>query len=156
MKTILFTITLTLLGINFSQAQEKQNDATIEETIAWINQYGFAAAIPTTASCCEEISNIWFDESSNELKYTYTESEYYEGPRTLKISYDNAYLTVDKHRLIDNTFEVRLIEPYDVYYTIMFNKKEIAERVYKAFEHLFFLLEWNVTCRNKLVSENKF
>jgi len=105
-------------------------------------------------------TNFRYDNSSNSIKFSFK-------AKTKDIE-DSYYEIVEKK---SNSLEVKSWwgnSGNDFEYIVSLsttagnfgfgygNNKEYASKVYKAFEHLFYLLEWNVKCVNKTVSENKF
>jgi|GEM_PF-1115384 len=165
----LFTLTIFLAVATFSSAQEKQNDATIEETINWINEYGVKSMVNLNSKFRKPSE---FRRSGKEsLKYFYLNKSgrFYESVKIKKGKTNSI-------RIYSSNGVYRVsISPIQVLKTGsgsssnywgkgnavlgMFNfgsNKEYAQKTFKAFEHLFYLLEWKVECVSYLVDKNKF
>lgn len=162
-KIKLITYIFLILFVLDTSAQEKQNDATIDETINWINEHAVASMVNLNSDQLTKPS--YFEINEGAIKYLY---------------FDHALTGFDFKLEKDITTRLRIIKSPHGEFTISFNRvtgqkeqynwavnnltnvfsfgtnKENALRCYKAFEHLFYLLEWKVECVNKLVDENRF
>ena len=150
-KTILILI-LFITTLNLTFAQETQSDATLEETVNWINEI----AIPKQLKRTDDfyLTSIYTDIEKKEIRY-YRES--------IKWGELNDYQKFNKHNSItvtysDDSFLVQII--YETNHLermdIRYSDKEMARRTYNAFNHLFKLLNIEVKRYNKLANENKF
>ncbi len=162
MKKNRFFIIVFLFLMNLSTAQEKQNDATLEETINWINQFGFAKAgdqnKPGNFGYAQTYS-IKYNSSSNSLSY-WLKSRNIDDHPNLEVKIkptDNLRLILTKSN--DKYGYQVMINPVEIKgYTWLYfgNNEDFARRVYKAFKHLFIILEWEIKCKDYTVSESKF
>ncbi|WP_410005271.1 hypothetical protein [Aequorivita nionensis] len=140
-------IVLIFVIFSFSiSAQEKQNDATLKETILWLRNYG----IPRSEQEGEKWF-IYFDEQSNLIKYT------------IKIGKEREeFISTDKDTqdleffMYEGKYIINVPMGHQAYPFSYGVDKDFALRVFKAFEHLYYLLKWDVKCENLTVSENKF
>jgi hypothetical protein len=153
------SITLLFFGLN-AHGQEKQNDATIQETISWINEYGVKNM--TILDSEHEKPFLFYKDSDGSIVYQYEGSDFAfvrivnEKNSKMIISSSNRgckvgiYPTQFRRNSLWNDGK----PPYGKFN--FGSNKEYALKVFKAFEHLFYLLEWKVECINDLVDENKF
>ena len=153
-KLNLIVFTLLIFFANNVHSQEKQNDATVEETINWLNEFAIKNMINNNSQIKKPLS---FSTSKSGLKYHYAKSEYDVEQVSLDFIKDKTFKL--KTSSYDGTYIVNIYgESYNTLYGIFRfgTNKDYALRTFKAFQHLFYLLEWKVECINELVDENKF
>ncbi len=154
-------MTLFLSVITFCNAQEKQNDATIDETINWINEYGFDNTIALD-DMLKSPEDIRYRTEKDELHYYYKNKDGNWNTVILKNTITNTIIVSKSNGhyeiYIEDLEARKFYDPTNSSLgTLNFgSNKEYAQKTYKAFEHLFYLLKWEVECINKLVDENKF
>ncbi len=164
------SITLLFIGLN-AHGQEKQNDATIKETINWLKEYGFNK-ITNLNDVYGKPSNLYLNEDEEYIDYLYEETgmnylirvrlekgntnqiRVYSSGGVYKI-WIYGIQTLNEENPSGDGFIWGKGDP--IFGVLKFStNKEYALKVFKAFEHLFYLLEWKVECINDLVDENKF
>ena len=154
MKKTILILALFITTLTLTFAQEKQNDATLEETVNWINEIAIPKQKCSEGYCVSRIyvkinykliyySRTWNGEHHDLHhvqfnKHTQIGVEYYE---------NNFCVFINTDKNIDNNNYSNVIR---------FSDKEMARRTYNAFSHLFKLLNIEVKRYNKLANENKF
>ena len=160
-------VALTIFILLFSvlgNAQEQQNDETIRETISWINKFGFKNTVPINDTLLKP-KQIFFGEAVRDIFYFYETideesvivvfEDKYTNMMTIS-SYKGAYKIYisDLYSASNLDLSSNIEIPKVDLGTINFGtNKDYALKTYKAFEYLFYLLEWNVKCYNKLDDE---
>lgn len=158
MKQTLLTLCL-LLAFGTTKAQ---NDATLEETIDWINNFGISKAIYSDG-ITKASNKINVSQSKGAINF-YIYREYESGKE--KESY-RKYLFNDNYVILlspnKSLYQVEIIIDYDredkkgfSKYDYNFNDKTQAEKVLKAFKHLFDLVHVKYREKNMFLIENKF
>ena len=149
MKKTILTLILFITTLTVTFSQETQSDATLDETINWINEI----AMPKQGYSEEySVTNIYVDINEEKIIYFMTYNGESDDPVTAKF---NEHYLIDVG-YYDNNFEI--IINVDDYPSIIirYSDKEMARRTYNAFSHLFKLLNIEVKRYNKLANENKF
>ena len=148
MKQTLLIIAL-FIGLGNVNAQD---DASLEETISWLNEHSLPKQTFSTVgiSACANKQIIYnknkeqftlFDEDGNSTVSSLNEFSRF----TLKYSESNKRYVI--------TFSTNTNVFLNCF---IYSDKDWAVRTFKSFEHLFKMLNHNVFGKNYLVSENKF
>ena len=164
----ILVICLLLSFTSLINAQEKQNDASIEETINWINEYGFPKSFARKWVDDPKLVNLKYNKKDNSLSYDLFWDNSDKHPHTTFIIKNN------EHPL---SMKIRFNQEDEMYYIyiggqtylkdgVIFSKvgrnridsknKEHIKSLAKAFEHLFYLTKIKVEIINKLSDKNKF
>lgn len=163
---VILTIFLSLFSV-LGNAQEKQNDASIKETISWINKVGFKTTAPLNDTLLKP-KQIFFGEAVRDIFYFYETKD----EESVIVVFEDKYTNMMTISSSKGAYKIYVSDLYcasnlDLSSNIEISKvdlgtinfgsnKEYALKTYKAFEHLFNLLEWNVKCENNIDNENKF
>ena len=136
---------------------QAQSDATLEETINWINEHSIPNQIPDSSDKIPSIKNLGYDRNTKEIRliqyrgsdrndyrYDYMHHpEFYDGLRLYK--FDRGYI-----------LDFLRKDGYATSFLFYWGDKDIALRSLKAFEHLFNLLDHDIKVDNELVEKNTF
>ena len=155
-------VALTIFILLFSvlgNAQEQQNDATIKETISWINKFGFKNTVPINDTLLKP-KQIFFGEAVRDIFYFYDTKD----NKSVTVVFEDKLTNKMTLSCINGECKIYISDLFTAGYTDISNEdlgtinfgtnKENAIKTYKAFEDLFYLLKWEVECINKL-SDNK-
>lgn len=164
----------TVFTFSLANAQEKQSDATIEETVEFLQKFGipnliFSASVNSTEDMQELFKtkkgivvigeyiivskNVW---ESIDVKGKYITAAI--GKQYYKVSnvYSNeiSKMIFDKDR---SYYYIRFVSPNNsnkIKYPL--DELKMFEKAKKAFEHLFFLLDEDIDIIDKTSLESKF
>ena len=146
-KTLL--IIILFIGLGNVNAQ---SDATIEETLNWLNEH----SLPKQSISTVGVSSCYNNKIAyNENKKSFVFSS--EEGITTKCSLDELSRFELTYSESSKKYVITLSTSANVFLTCFrYSNKDWAVRTFKSFEHLFKMLNHNVIGKNYLVSENKF
>ena len=160
---VILTIFLSLFSV-LGNSQEKQNDASIKETISWINKVGFKNTAPLNDTLLKP-KQIFFGEAVRDIFYFYETKD----EESVIVVFEDKYTSMMTISRSKGAYKIYISDLYsasnlDLSSNIEISKvdlgtinfgtnKEYALKTYKGFEHLFYLLNWDVECIDKLVEE---
>ncbi|MFD1293522.1 hypothetical protein ACFQ5N_06715 [Lutibacter holmesii] len=147
MKKLLLIITL-FIGLGNVNAQ---SDATLEETINWINEIALSRQINSEKY---NVTSINIDSNKKQIIYSRTYDSEETDPVITKFN-ENTALKI-YYNTYCSCYAVYVEISFGYFNLIRFSDKETAKRTYNAFDHLFKILNIEVRRENKLAIENKF
>lgn len=153
MKKKLLIIALFICFGNISA----QANATLQETINWLNKYGVALIKVDKADTAHELEfNKYQIRIYRVSKNIGERAESYQLKDIRKIEVDRAYENSEicTVKIVGSgtlNSEYRYLATY-----IHFNNKEDAYRFYKALKHLFSFYNYEINFKNTIELENKF
>lgn len=150
-----FLLFFSILG----NAQEQQNDETIREEISWINKVGIENTVPLNDTLLKP-KQIFFGEAVRDIFYFYETKD----EKSITVVFEDKYTNKMTISSTKGAYKIYISELYNASNIEISNidlgtfnfgtNKEYALKTYKAFEKIFYLLQWDVECINKL-SDNK-
>jgi len=153
MKKILLLLSLVL---TFTTTHA-QSDATIEETIDWINTFAFQKAYDINSHNKRHYS-IFYIEEYSELQLRKQDEEY-DNLEYEKIPI-KSFVKLRTSVRGDGSYFIALYftkqSSGNSTYFFSLPDKKITERTFKALKHLFKLLNHNLVIKDTLSIENKF
>ena len=165
MKKAILILTLLLTCVVSSNAQ---SDATLEETIQWINLYGLkdnGVSIMNSDGSGSEYTQKWTLSNDNTIIFNIESLEKVFGK-----NHPEKNTTTEKWQLSEITrincgpadyglgYYVTLIISGQnlTHWDVHFQKSENAERLFSALKHLCSFFEYEIKFGNMITLENKF